>query len=148
MEWIDAYGFRGKDVVDFGCGSGVLGIAAAVKGAASVCCVDNDPQALQATLENAEGNGVVGKVSVLDAVDFTGAFADVILANILAGTLVELAPALCLSLKPGGWLVLSGILPEQAGEVHETYAQWLEDMSARTRNGWVMISGRRGMQEQ
>jgi ribosomal protein L11 methyltransferase len=141
LEWIDTHSFEGKSVVDFGCGSGVLGIAAALKGAREVQCVDNDPQALRATRDNAQRNGVGENVVVLDASAFSDAWVDVILANILAGTLVELAPVLSSALKPGGAIALSGILPEQIEMVLEVYEPWLENMKTSSLDEWVLING-------
>ena len=148
LEWIDAQTFQGATVIDFGCGSGVLGIAAALKGAVTVMCVDNDPQALLATNENAARNHVGSNIVTSDGTQFApgsgpGNIADVMLANILAGTLVKLAPVLCSALKPGGLIALSGILDEQAEEVIGVYKQWLEDMKQSDLEGWVLISGKR-----
>ena len=118
-----------------------------MKGAAYVLCIDNDPQALTATGKNAARNGVSGQIKTLDAADFEleicSARADVILANILAGTLVKLAPALCSALKPGGQIALSGILPEQADEVRSAYRHWLQDIEVLSQEGWILIKGKR-----
>ena len=147
LEWVDGQSLKAANVIDFGCGSGVLGIAAALKGAEHVMCVDNDPQALVAACDNAARNRVNRQIRTVDASDFnaeaSGGTADVILANILAGTLVKLASELCSVLKPGGQIALSGVLQEQAEEVSKVYQQWLEDMKVIALDGWVLISGRR-----
>ena len=142
LEWIDAQTMQDCSVIDFGCGSGVLGIAAALKGARKVVCVDNDPQALTATRDNAQRNGVADRIETLDAEQFSGVHADIIVANILSGTLVEFASVLCAALNPGGLMALSGILPEQAGEVSGAYEQWLGDIQEVLLDDWVLISGR------
>ena len=141
LEWIDAQTFEGESVIDFGCGSGILGIATALKGAKLVLCVDNDPQALLATDDNAARNRVADRIETQDSSAFTGEAADIILANILAGTLVQLAPLLCNALKPGGRIALSGILEDQAEQVRSAYAEHISDLEVRTLDEWVLISG-------
>lgn len=141
LEWIDAQSFTGKSVIDFGCGSGILGIAAALKGAERVLCVDNDPQALLATDENAARNKVSDRVEVHDPKAFSAHGEDIILANILAGTLVKLAPLLCEALSQGGRIALSGILKEQAEQVCSAYKEHISDIEVRTQDEWVLISG-------
>lgn len=141
LEWMDGHEFAGQTVVDYGCGSGVLGIAAAIKNAKMVLCVDNDPQALTATFDNAQRNGVLEKIEVLAPEQFTPPLADVVLANILAGPLVELAPRLSASLRPGGALVLSGILEEQADEVETAYAASFTGLRRKVMDGWVLLTG-------
>lgn len=143
LEWMDGFDFSGKDVVDYGCGSGVLGIGAAIKGASAVTCIDNDPQALIATRDNAERNGSLAVMRLQMPAQFKTTRADVILANILAGPLVELAPVLMGSLRPGGSLVLSGILDEQAAEVMDAYRVQIEHFTVATDNGWVRLHGRK-----
>jgi len=141
LEWLDGQDLRGSAVIDFGCGSGVLGIAAALKGAREVVCVDNDPQALVATRDNAARNGVAARVIAVDAAGFDRCEADVLVANILSGTLIGLADSLCASLKRGGAIALSGVLEEQADEVSEVYRRHLQGMKQRGLEGWVLISG-------
>ena len=143
LEWIDEQDMTGQTVIDFGCGSGILGIAAALKGADSVLCVDNDPQALLATDENAARNHVANRIITMDAAAFDGAGVDVILANILAGTLVQLAPRLCTALKPGGRIALSGILSEQSAQVSKAYSDSLVDLQVQALEEWVLIGGRK-----
>ena len=141
LEWIDGHDIEGLEVVDYGCGSGVLGISAAIKGASTIICVDNDPQALTATRDNALRNNVPDVIQSLTPEQFKPRPVDVVLANILAGPLLELAPRLSATLKPGGSLVLSGILEEQADEVREAYAAWFSDLQVKVMDGWVRITG-------
>ncbi len=135
--------FRRQTVVDFGCGSGVLGIAAAIKGAAKVICVDNDPQALIATRDNASRNNVADKIHALMPAQFKPAQADVLLANILAGPLLDLAPVLLASLRVGGSMVLSGILEEQTEEVAEAYRLYMDHLTVTADDGWVRLHGQK-----
>jgi ribosomal protein L11 methyltransferase len=133
-------------VVDYGCGSGILAVAALRLGAVRALGVDNDPQALVATRDNAGRNGV--PVAALE-VALPGAFdhdswshsADVVIANILAGPLVELADTLLGFLKPGGTLLLSGLLESQAGALCEHYAGRIGLAVAGERDGWVCLRG-------
>ena len=141
LEWMDGHDFNSQRVVDYGCGSGVLGITAAIKGAETVICVDNDPQALTATTDNAQRNDVQNKVEVRSPEQFNPLQADVVLANILAGPLVELAPRLSATLRPGGSLVLSGILEAQAEEVGNAYATDFPGLEKKVLDGWVLLTG-------
>jgi ribosomal protein L11 methyltransferase len=145
LEWIDSHDFandaHAEVVVDYGCGSGVLGIAAAIKGARSVCGIDNDPQALTATFDNAQRNGAADIVQCLAPEKFKPLSADVVFANILAGPLVELAPRLIATVRPGGFLVLSGILEGQAEEVENAYAAVFPGMQKKVMDGWVLLTG-------
>ena len=143
LEWIDGFDFSGKYVIDYGCGSGVLGISAAIKGAATVVCVDNDPQALLATRDNALRNDVGDLIECLAPEQFELQPAEVMLANILAGPLVELAPRLGASLLPGGELVLSGILEAQAEEVKVAYSDDFSNLQIKTLDGWVLLTGQK-----
>ena len=143
LEWIDSHDFTDERVVDYGCGSGVLGIAAAIKGAATVVCVDNDPQALTATVDNALRNGVQDVIEEQAPEQFRPSSADVVLANILAGPLVGLAPRLAATLRPGGTLVLSGILAEQAEAVKNAYIGGFSDLRVKLLDGWVLLTGTR-----
>ena len=143
LQWMDGHDFRGQTVVDFGCGSGVLGIAAAIKGAAKVICVDNDPQALVATRDNATRNNVADKTHALMPAQFKPVQADVLLANILAGPLLDLAPVLLASLRVGGSMVLSGILEEQAEEVADAYRLYMDHLKVTADDGWVRLHGQK-----
>jgi ribosomal protein L11 methyltransferase len=140
LEWLDGQDVTGKCVVDYGCGSGILGIAAALKGAERVVCVDHDPQALEATLENATRNGVTDLVQLLAPEAYCENSADFVLANILAGPLVELVPVLLGSVKPGGTIVLSGILEEQAGSVADAYRAGCHEICQHDLDGWVRLT--------
>lgn len=143
LEWLDATDLVGKTVIDFGCGSGVLALAALKLGAARVLGVDNDPQALAASRDNAERNGVSDRLTLSMPEDFMDAPADVLVANILAGPLVELAPRFAASLKPLGSFALSGILEEQQHELLDRYREWFDALVVTTRDGWVRIAGKR-----
>lgn len=146
LEWLDQVELTGKSVIDYGCGSGVLAIAAALLGANPVVGIDNDPQAIEASRDNAERNGVAGSIALhlpdADAAD-SGEAADVLVANILAGPLAELAPVFAARVRAGGALALSGILVGQQEELLERYAEWFEDLSVSIREDWVRIDGRR-----
>jgi ribosomal protein L11 methyltransferase len=143
LEWIDEQNLQARSFMDYGCGSGILGIAAALKGASKVVCIDNDPQALIATNDNAARNGVESRVITAGPDRQETTTFDVIAANILAGTLLKLAPVLCSALKPGGLIALSGILKDQAEELVREYAGWLDDIEQRNLEDWVLISGKR-----
>jgi len=143
LEWLDAADLTGKSVVDFGCGSGVLAIAALKLGAARVIGIDNDEQALVASRMNAERNGVSQRME-LHLPDATPPLqVDVLLANILAGPLHELAEKFCTCLLPGGDLVLSGILHGQETELLSHYARWFNNLRADQREEWMRISASR-----
>lgn len=136
----------GIDVVDYGCGSGILAIAAAALGARRVLAVDIDPQALRATAENARLNGVADRVRVVAADATASAPAEpvsLVVANILAGTLMELAPVMSALSVPGGRLVLSGILESQAGEVAGAYRNSFACEIGDVSEGWVRLDGTR-----
>jgi len=143
LEWLDQ-GLRGGErVIDYGCGSGVLAIAAARLGARDVWCYDLDPQAGIATRDNAAANGVSETVHVVETPDALPRGAGVLLANIISGTLCELAPAFLRLLAPGAALVLAGILDEQADEVMTTYAPDFVLAPWKRRDGWTALAGRR-----
>ena len=143
---LDGMALDQASVVDYGCGSGILAVAALRLGASRALGVDNDPQALVATRDNAGRNGVPD--TALE-VALPGAFdrdswshsADVVIANILAGPLVELADTLLGLLKPGGTLLLSGLLATQAGALCEHYAGRIGLVVAGERDGWVCLRG-------
>ena len=132
----------GKSVLDFGCGSGILAIAASKLGASSVRCTDIDPQALLATEDNARRNDIDPAdlhITLPDAMDDVPV--DYLLANILSGPLVELEPQLAALTRPGAQLVLSGILPQQAESVMKAYARDFELDALTTENDWCRVSG-------
>ena len=143
LEWLDARDLAGKCVVDYGCGSGVLAIAALKLGAARVVGVDNDPQALTASRDNAERNGVAANLRVCTPEEFAEEPADALIANILAGPLDELAARFAQHVKPGAEIALSGILRGQEDALCERYATWFEEIAIETRDDWVRISARR-----
>lgn len=128
------------DVLDFGCGSGVLAIAALALGARRAVGVDHDPQALVATESNAEANGVRGRLEVRATLDGDARY-DLLLANVLAGPLIGLAETLQACVRPGGRAVLSGILPEQADDVARAWSAFtLEQLED---DGWIILRGQR-----
>lgn len=144
LEWLDNLDLSGKTVIDFGCGSGILAIAATKLGAAKVIGIDIDPQALLASKDNAARNGVEDQIEVYLPKDQPeGLVADVVVANILAGPLRELSPIIKGLLKPGGQLAMSGILDTQAESVAEFYRDDLELDPIAEKSEWCRISGRK-----
>ena len=143
LEWLDAADLTGKTLLDYGCGSGILAIAALRLGAALAVAVDHDPQALEATRENAAANGVADRLEVYSPEDHPPLAADVLVANILAGPLVELAPRLSGLVAPGGAVALSGVLEEQAEAVAAAYSPGFDLEPPRLREDWTLITGRR-----
>jgi len=143
LDWIANANVNDTEVIDYGCGSGILAIAAARLGARCVWVVDNDPQALHATNENAALNGVQEQVITSTPAYLPPLQADMLLANILAGPLLELAPRLASLVRTGGDIVLSGILNDQAQPVRSAYAQWFDMGPAMEREGWVRLHGTR-----
>ncbi len=143
LAWLDAHPPAGLAVVDYGCGSGILGICAAKHGAARVWCVDYDPQALLATRDNAERNAVATHIETHTPEHDGDIRAQVVLANILAAPLIDLAPRFEAMLQPGGHIVLAGLLSDQAGAVIDAYRPWVELQIANTRDGWALLTGRR-----
>lgn len=137
---------KGVDVIDYGCGSGILAVAAAVLGARRVTAIDVDPQALRATAENARANAVSDRVSVVAAETATSAGvepASLVVANILAGPLMALAPALADLTATGGDLALSGILGAQADDVAGAFRGAFDMRTGGASEGWVRLDGRR-----
>ena len=142
LQWLDGLDLTGKTVVDFGCGSGILGIAALKLGAARVIGIDIDPQAIQASHDNAERNGVAGQIELyLPADQPQDVEADVVVANILAGPLRELAPLIAGHGKPGSLMALSGVLETQAVELEQIYGQWFDMDPTAVREEWCRLSG-------
>jgi ribosomal protein L11 methyltransferase len=146
LEWLDALDLAGKTVIDYGCGSGILAIAALKLGAARALGIDNDPQALTASRDNATRNDVAGKLDLYrpDALP-PDARADAFVANILAGPLAELAPRFAALCKPNAPFALSGILAGQEAELVERYrACGFTDLNTARCEGWIRIDGIRG----
>ena len=144
LEWLDGQDVQGKQVIDYGCGSGILGLAALLLGANLVIGVDTDPQALEASRENARRNGVDdSKLALYLPEDEPDKQADVMLANILAQPLIGLAPHLASRTRPGGDLVLSGILSNQVREVVAAYEPWFVMDEPEQREEWIRLTGRR-----
>lgn len=147
LEWLDMLADAGRlqerDVLDFGCGSGILAIAALKLGAARATGVDNDPQALVASLDNATRNGVGDRLQVVLPDDETPRTYPVVVANILASALDLLAPRLAASTAPGGHIALSGILAGQETELLVRYREWFDHLHVAQREDWIRIEGRR-----
>lgn len=141
LEWLDGADLHGKTVLDYGCGSGVLAIAALKLGAASAAAVDIDPQAVTATLDNAQRNGVADRLTVSTVAGMDAAPADAVLANILAEPLEALAPVLAALVRSGGNIVLSGLLTHQASRVAQQYAPWFDIGPVSVRDDWARIDG-------
>lgn len=143
LEWLDAHLQPGCTVIDYGCGSGILAIAAARLGAARVGAIDIDPQALASTRDNALANNV--QLAVQSAQDPAPPAADVVLANILANPLRMLAPLLTGLVRPGGTLVLAGLLERQAQELCARYPEVALEV-ADCREGWACLAGARRLE--
>ena len=142
MQWLDGADMQDKSVLDYGCGSGILAIAALKLGAAHAWGIDIDPQALSATRDNAARNGIEAAklpTGLPNALPAEARF-DVLLANILMGPLIELAPTLTQHVKPGGLLVLSGLLAEQAEGVMAAYAADFNFEPPTIQDGWARLS--------
>ena len=147
LEWLDSLDLRGHTLLDYGCGSGVLAIAALKLGCERVHAMDIDPQAVLATHSNAAQNDVQERLSVTSLAEDIQERFDVVVANILAGPLAELATGIVKHLQPRGQIGLSGILSEQAAEVLEAYAPWVDfdEPEFRPQDGqiWTRLTGRK-----
>ncbi|MEO8779885.1 MAG: 50S ribosomal protein L11 methyltransferase [Rhodanobacter sp.] len=143
LEWLDSLELAGKTLTDYGCGSGILAIAALKLGAASAIGVDNDPQALIASADNATRNGVAERLSLYLPDQHPGRASDVFVANILARPLAALASTFAAAAKPGAPFAISGILAGQQDGLLQRYDEWFDDLRVDTREDWVRISGRR-----
>lgn len=139
LEWLERSVTPGSSILDYGCGSGILAIAAAKLGASKVLGVDIDLQAVSAAISNAERNEVSAHFDD-SAKAIKGQF-DIVVANILSNPLKALAPAICAHVRPGGKLALSGILAEQSEELIACYAPYLPLSVADTRDGWICLAG-------
>jgi ribosomal protein L11 methyltransferase len=140
LRWVAAHAQAWPRVLDYGCGSGILAIGAAMHGAQAVDAVDIDPAAVASTEANAEANGVVLAAGLPDRA--AGASA-LVRANILATPLKLLAPLLASHLAPGASLVMAGILERQADEIRQAYAPWLDVKVSDREDGWILMTGRR-----
>ncbi|MCK8516143.1 50S ribosomal protein L11 methyltransferase [Methylonatrum kenyense] len=143
LRWLDAQDLRGQSVIDLGCGSGVLGVAALLLGAGRCVGIDNDPQALIASRDNAIRNDVSARLRLLDAGDPDPEPADVLVANILSSILIRLQPQAARLLRPGGRLALSGILDTQVDAVTEAYAGSFALDPPQQDGDWMLLSGRK-----
>ena len=144
LRWLANTPVAGNEVVDYGCGSGVLGIAAALLGAGRVHAVDNDSQAIAATVDNSHRNNIAsGQLTAYLPDALPAVKADILLANILAEPLHELADHLAELVKPGGKLVLSGILLDQAEALVASYSRWFDMDRQVTEGDWVRLTGTR-----
>jgi len=146
LEWLESQaqqgtGLRGKSMLDVGCGSGILAIAALKLGASHAVGIDNDPQALLASRENAERNDVADRLQVFAPEDAPEATYPVVVANILASALDALAEGIAACVTPGGVLALSGILDGQQQELIARYGEWFDELQVAQREDWLRISG-------
>ena len=141
LQWLDQNAVPCPEAIDYGCGSGILAVAAVKLGAAHVWAVDNDPQALIATRDNASKNGVAEAINAVAPQRLPPMRVKLLLANILAQPLLELAEKFAALVEPGGHIVLSGILQQQADEISRHYAQWFDMEPAASREEWVRLSG-------
>ena len=148
LQWLGQTDVKDKIVIDYGCGSGILGVAALLLGAKKVYATDIDPQAVLATQQNAELNGVLGNLFVGLPDEFNEEFkaqkADVFVANILAGPLMALAPEFATLVKSEGEFALAGILEEQVADVSDVYSEFFDILQVEKREEhWCRISGKR-----
>lgn len=147
LEWLDSADLEGSTMLDYGCGSGVLAIAALKLGCKRAQAMDIDVQAVTATGQNAAHNNVQDRLTVTASVDDIAGQFDLVVANILAGPLAELAASITQHVKTGGLLTLSGILSEQVDDVLEAYAPWIdfEEPELRSQSGqnWTRLTGRK-----
>jgi ribosomal protein L11 methyltransferase len=141
LAWLDEHAADGQLAIDYGCGSGVLAVAAVKLGARAAHAFDIDPQALTATRDNAAANDVAAQVHVVERESDLPTGADLLLANILCGPLCELAPRFAALVRPGGKIVLAGLLSTQADEVIRAHAEWFDLAPYATREGWTALSG-------
>lgn len=143
LEWLDGQSLEKKTLLDFGCGSGILAVAALCLGADQVIGTDHDPQALQASRDNALKNGVSDHLILHDSTSLPRQPVDILLANILAGTLIELENLLAKLTLPGGTIVLSGILTDQAQAVSDAFSPDFDMQPPRILEDWVLLEGTR-----
>lgn len=143
LQWLDAHILGGETLIDYGCGSGILALAALKLGAQQVWAIDNDPQAMTATKNNAKKNGVTTGLNIDSPEDPIPETVDIVVANILANPLLQLAPTFAKLLKPQGHIVLSGILQDQAEHLLQRYSQWFCFDAPRLQEDWACLHGRK-----
>jgi ribosomal protein L11 methyltransferase len=146
LSWLDENVREGQVVIDYGCGSGVLAVAAVKLAARAAYAFDIDPQALTAARDNATANEVAAKVHVVASDAELPAGVDTLMANILCGPLCELAPRFASLTRPGGRIVLAGLLAAQADEVTRAHTPWFDIAPFATRDGWTALAGTRNRQ--
>jgi ribosomal protein L11 methyltransferase len=148
LNWLDSLNLQGTQVLDFGCGSGILGLAAAALGAESVLMTDNDPQALTAAADNTEKNGLQDRIHIELAAKIEDSVRyDILLANILSGTLIELGPNLDRLMRPGARMAITGILAAQAEQVCAAWSGWADMTVGDQINEWVLLTGSKYLKE-
>ncbi len=144
LQWLETADLDNLTVTDYGCGSGILGIASKLLGSRHVTAIDIDPQALLATRQNAEKNGIPPEHILVEFPEnHDGKKTDLVIANILAGPLIELASLLSSLVKTGGNIILSGILSPQTEKIVSAYNPWFDFKAAKELDGWVLLEGRR-----
>jgi ribosomal protein L11 methyltransferase len=143
LEWLDRHMAPGEKMIDYGCGSGILGISAVKLGVAHAHCFDIDPQALLATEENARLNDVSSHITVHRSSQDLPSDVELLVANILSGPLCELAPAFASAVRRAGGLLLGGLLESQVSDVTQAYSAWFDIHPFDQREGWVGLAGRR-----
>jgi len=141
LEWLASHDLAGKTVIDYGCGSGILAVAAILMDAKVAHAVDIDPQAITATQSNALKNNVQDKINCYLPERFTTLQADIVLANILAKPLIDMSEQICALLVSGGQLVLSGILYEQAKAVISAYQPYIIFKPLVQQEDWIRLDG-------
>jgi ribosomal protein L11 methyltransferase len=148
LSWVDGLDLQNAQVLDFGCGSGILGLAAASLGAKTVLMTDNDPQALTAAAENTAKNGLEDRIHIELAAKIEDSVRyDILLANILSGTLIELGPRLDRLMRPGARMAITGILAEQAEQVCTAWSGWADMTVGDQSDGWVLLTGSKNLKE-
>lgn len=144
LRWLDQADVRGSEVIDYGCGSGVLSIASALLGAVKVHSVDNDPQAISATIDNSRRNKVPGDVLTTYLPEAVPpVHADILIANILERPLIDLSEKFAELVKKGGYITLSGLLEEQIPSLLSCYNRWFDMEAPQVEQGWVLLCGTR-----
>jgi ribosomal protein L11 methyltransferase len=143
LEWLEHYVTPGVRVIDYGCGSGILALAAVKLGASHAYCFDIDPQALIATRDNAAANGITERVTVCERPEQLPAGVDILVANILSGPLCALAPSFAALVRSDGALVLAGLMSFQTPEVAQAHDAWFDMRPFARRDDWIGLSGRR-----